>query len=374
MILSLILPSKEMVALVLAGVAKAHPEASVTSVQMVFTLITLIVVPAMLIAGKLVNRFTKKKLLIVCCLLMLGGGLMGYFCYASLLMLYVASALIGFGNGMLNPIVSGLIAEHFTGDERASVNGVQTLFVSGGAILLSLLVNFLGRSQWQGSYLLFLLTIPVLLVLIFLLPAGSLEKAENGKKGRVLTPYLMFIILQVFLYSVGFMTFMTNISLYTDALGVGNASFMNSMQSIGCVIIGLLLAPVMRISGKYCFALASVFGAVSMVILCLATGAPMLLLGSLVLGLGFGLLIPAGCVLIPDAVPASAITMGISLMLVAYNVGGFINPYIVTLGAQLINNNISTRFAVAAVILALNVLLGVWVANKVERKQNQTDI
>ncbi|MBR0130248.1 MAG: MFS transporter [Firmicutes bacterium] len=356
--------------LVLAGVAKDHPEASMASVQLVFTLMSLVGIPSMLIAGKMASVVTKKRLLLFAGVFVLCGSLIGCFLSKSLGLLYLASAMIGFGASMLTPTSSALIAEYFDGEERAFMMGIQSLFINGGAIGLNLFAGLLGRSSWRGTYRVYFLIVPVMIAVMLLLPKGIVEKAEKGEKVRVLTPGLMTLMLQVFLFGLGYMTFMTTISIYADSLGFSNASLFTSTCSLGCVLTGLMLPKLMKLFGNFGFPMSMILGAAGLLIISQSSTKTMLMAGSLILGLGFGFVIPSGFTKIPERVSPGAITMAMSLYVASFTGSSFVSPYVTGNMAKLMGSAISSRFLAAAIIIAIDCALSILLLRK-ERSGNR---
>lgn len=371
-VISLLLQSTGAVAMVISGAANAFPDASTSKIQLIYSLITLVAMLSNLAAGKLAGIFTKKTLIIIAYLMQLAGGMVGYFLHDSLLMLYFASVLIGLCSGMIIPLCSALIAEHFEGPERASVMGVQSLFVNGGAIIVNMLAGILAAKYWPGAYMIFVATIPVIIVCALLIPKGEVDKRVIGEKVKMFNSFLIMVIVQGMLFGLCWATFMTNAALYVFDLGVGNEAqtgYLLMTQALGCVLMGLVLPKVIKITGKYCFVLASSLAALALWMLYFSANLPMLLVSSLVLGLGFGLFLPAANTLIPNNVHPSMITMSISIFCALFSVGSFLNPYLITLGAAAFNGSIATRFMIAAIIQSINLIVSLIAVKKIAIRQ-----
>ncbi|MBQ6221672.1 MAG: MFS transporter [Solobacterium sp.] len=369
-IFSVILQIANCLSLVLAGVAKEHPEASMASVQMVFSLMSLVGIPSMVFAGRMARVTTKKNLALFAGVFVACGGFIGAFLSKSMGMLYLASALIGFGASMLTPIASSLVAENFQGEERAAMMGIQALLINGGAIGLNLLAGFMGRNNWRHTYMIYFLIIPVMIAILFLLPKGIVERTEKGEKVKVLTPGLLILMLQAFLFGLGYMTFMTTISIYSSFLGFRNAGIFTSTCSLGCIITGLALPKVLKYLGNMSFPATMAMGAVGLFIISQNSTKPMLMIGSLILGLGFGFLIPAGFTMIPERVSPAAITMAMSLYMISFTGSSIVCPYVSSFGAQFLGGTVSARFLTAAIIVFTDLVIAFLLRNTGHTKNN----
>lgn len=359
-IFSLITQSMNALSLMLSGITADYPNVGTSSVQIVFTLITLASVAGTVAAGKLACLMTKKKMVSIFMVIMVFGGIFGRFLGNSLGMLYVASIIIGVSNGVLIPAGSALIAEHFEGEERAACVGLQSLFVSGGGMLLNMLAGMLAAVYWKNTYLVLLTSIPVLVFTILLLPEGKIEQSEKNEKAPVLNTFLVTLILHSLLFGICWMTFYTNLTYYVFELGVGNetqAGYVTMLFSAGSIIVGLILNRVMKVTGKYCFATGLFISAAGFWIFSVASGLPILMIGAVMQGIGFGLFMPSGYAIIPNYVHSGAITMGIALFTAAMSLGGFVNPYVVTPIAGIMSTAVSARFFIAAILQTINAVV-----------------
>lgn len=375
-LISIMLQSMNSVALVLSGVAKEFTDASTTSVQLVYTLIFLMSVVGMLITGKLASLMTKKKIVIIFSILLMVGGILGYFMSMNIPLLYISSIFIGIGNGVLLPIASSLIAEYFQGGERASVNGLQSLFIGGGGMLFNIFGGILAAQNWRSLYLLYIIALPIILSTLFLLPEGRIETREEGVKVKIFTPYIILLSLQSLIFGIAWMTLFSNITYYVFDLGIGNesqASFITIAYSIGSVVMGLMLRFIMKWTGKYCFVTAFAISTIGLWLLCFANSLLLLILCGVLLGFAFGLFMPSGYTLIPNNVHPAAITMSIAFFTACFSLGGFLNPYIVTLSAGTFSNEISARFLVAAIIMTIDLLFCLISTLKMKEAKTQLD-
>jgi MFS family permease len=83
------------------------------------------------------------------------------------------------------------------------------------------------------------------------------------------------------------------------------------------------------------------------------------------IGLGFGYFIPAGYVFVPQSVQRITIPKVLSYFVAANALGSFINPYVITATANLINDSIYTRFLLAG-SLCLAVTIFAFVTKKIK--------
>jgi MFS family permease len=88
-------------------------------------------------------------------------------------------------------------------------------------------------------------------------------------------------------------------------------------------------------------------------------------------GFGFGAYVPTGFARIPSLVSPAAATMAISIFAAGNSFGQFLNPYVVTSSATLINDSVGARFLISAVCLGIVFVINMIFEYK-EAKQTPT--
>ena len=118
---------------VLAELADAFPNASTSQIQYVYTIAFLASIVSILAVGKLAQAVNNRLLAVVGIALVVIGGLIPVLIHTSLVILYIASFIIGIGSGVANVMSATLISQHFTGITKGTVMGYQSAFLSIGA-------------------------------------------------------------------------------------------------------------------------------------------------------------------------------------------------------------------------------------------------
>ena len=98
---------------ILGDLKNIFKDASDLELQMLESLPSFIIVPFILLAGRLSLRINKKRILIIGLSIFFGCSVIYPFSN-SLWLLLVVSALLGVGAGMIIPFSTGLIADNFT--------------------------------------------------------------------------------------------------------------------------------------------------------------------------------------------------------------------------------------------------------------------
>ena len=301
-------------------------------------------------------KITKRDIALIGTVLMLIGGLMPQVLNSKLWMLYAASIVIGAGLSLVVVVSSSLISDYFTGLEKSRVMGFQSIFVSiGGTIIAKGSGLFTAMAGWKRGYLVFLICIPILLIVALTVPKGEVvakeEKASGGISGSMIYFGALCLITGVFVA-----TFNTNIAMYIDRKGIGDASTAGTVASIMQVIGilgGLVLGNTVKLFKRFTIGAAILMMAVGTAMVGFSTNLPVICVGAAVVGFGFAIRNPGAVTFAANMVPAAQASLAIAIVSATYNVGNFISAYVVNPLANMLGNDISNRFILSAVALAV---------------------
>lgn len=357
LVMSLTMACNSALAPILAEVGKLFPDASDSAIQIVLTLINLTTLPAMILEPMLESKITKRDIAVIGTALMLIGALIPQVLYSQLWMLYTASIIIGVGLSFVVVTSSSLISDYFTGLDKSRVMGFQSIFVSiGGTIIAKGSGLLTAMAGWKRGYLVFLITIPIILIILFTVPKGKTALAvEKGEKSGISGAMVYFGILCL-ITGIFVATFNTNIAMYIDRKGIGDASTAGTvasiMQVVG-IVGGLLLGTTVKIFKRFTIGAAILFMAAGTAMVGLSTNFAVICIGALVVGFGFAIRNPGAVTFAANMVPAAQASLAIAIVSASYNVGNFISAYIVNAMADILGDDIANRFIVSAIALVV---------------------
>lgn len=250
LVMSLTMACNSALAPILAEIGKFFPNASDTSIQIVLQIINLICLPGMLLEPYLEPHITKKNIGIIGTILMLAGALLPQVLNTELWMLYAASGIIGLGLSFVVVVSSSLISDYFTGLDKSRVMGFQSIFVSiGGALIAKGSGMFTAMAGWRRGYLVFLICIPIVLIVLATVPKGEVTKQEEKKEKAGISKEMVYFGLLCLVTGIFVATFNSNISMYIDRKGIGDASTAGTVASIMQIVGiagGLVLGSVVK--------------------------------------------------------------------------------------------------------------------------------
>ncbi len=340
----------------LAKIAQAFPDVSVSSVQMLTTLPSLIAIVVILLSGYLSSWVTKKRIVFVSIGLMMAGGLMPLIFHTHFYQLVIASVIFGLGYGGISPLTTALINEHYSPEEQPSMLGFQSAVIGIGGVLLSTLGGKLASICWWYTYFAYLLFIPVL-ILVGLLPKGSKTvQAKGGGFKKLLNKSLLFYICQGILFGTFFFVFQTNIALLLENRGLGGsevAGTVLSTQSAIGIVSGILGG---RILGRLkSMSLPTIFlvSGTALLVIFLSNGIALIYVAAACLGFVFSLRMPAGYLKATASVPPECATLAISVYCSSSSVGQFLSPVVINNLSNVLGLSLDQKFVLSGILLIL---------------------
>ena len=357
LVMSLTMACNSALAPILAEVGKFFPDAGDSAIQIVLTLINLTTLPAMILEPMLEPKITKRDIAVIGTALMLLGGWMPQVLNSQLWMLYAASIVIGVGLSFVVVTSSSLISDYFTGLDKSRVMGFQSIFVSiGGTIIAKGSGILTAMAGWKRGYLVFLIALPIIIIILLTVPKGeTTPKAEKGEKSGVSGSMVYFGALCL-ITGIFVATFNTNIAMYIDRKGIGDASTAGTvasiMQVIG-IIGGLMLGFVVKTFKRFTIGASILVMAAGTALVGMTTSFPMICAGAVLVGIGFAIRNPGAVTFGANMVPAAQASLAIAIISATYNVGNFISAYVVNPVANMLGEDIANRFIVSAAALAV---------------------
>ena len=161
-------------------------------IQLLTTLPNFIIIPFVLLAGKL-SAYRHKMWLIVVSLLMFFSCGVAYMLAQSMKDLIIISCFLGCADGMLIPFAMGFIVNTFDGKYRTRTLGIKSATSNLGMVLASVVIEFLiDKSNWHLPFCVYLIAaLPLFLCLWLynvpgfgkneLTPSFYQDTQENGK-------------------------------------------------------------------------------------------------------------------------------------------------------------------------------------------------
>ena len=368
---SFVLTSIAALSSAIAKIAEAFPDISISAIQSLTTLPSLIAIAVILLSGRLCSVITKKKIVVASTALMIIGGLLPLLFHDAFWQLVVASVIFGLGYGGISPLTTALIHEHYSEEEQPAMLGFQSAVIGIGGVLCSYIGGQLASVRWWYAYGAFFLFIPVFL-LVLMLPKGELSAPvkETGFSS-LFNSSLLFYVAQSILYAVFLYIFQTNIALLVEARKLGSSAvsgWILSTQSAAGIVSGILGG---RVLGKLKnFALPAILACSSaaQLIIFFSSDLSPLFLAAAILGFFFSIRMPAGYLKATQSVPPAVATMAIAVYCSSSQAGQFLSPTAVNALSGMLGLDLEEKFLMGGIcMLTIAAVSLIWEIRRAHR-------
>lgn len=157
---------------ILGDLSKIFKHATEFDIQMLTSLPSLLIIPFILLAGRLSNSVGYLRLLVIGLVVFLLCGVMYLFC-STITELIIVSVLLGIGAGIITPLSTSLITRFFTGEHRTRQFGYSSAINNLSLVAATALTGYLAEVEWRLPFLVYLLPV------VSLLLVGNIKSAEN---------------------------------------------------------------------------------------------------------------------------------------------------------------------------------------------------
>ena len=159
---------------ILGQLSTIFPDASELDIQMLSSLPSLLIIPFILLAGKLAEKRDFVRLLRAGLWMFAASGVL-YLFSTKMWQLIAVSALLGIGAGLIIPLSTGLISRYFTGTYRVKQFGYSSAITNVTLVVATAVTGYLAEVNWHLPFLVYLLP------LISILLVGHLKEDRTGE-------------------------------------------------------------------------------------------------------------------------------------------------------------------------------------------------
>lgn len=346
---------------ILGDLSKIFPKATELEIQLLTSLPSLLIIPFVLLAGKLSEGRDRWPLLMVGLALFFLSGILCLFA-RSMAALIAISCLLGVGAGMVIPLSTGLVVEYFTGDYRVRQLGYASAINNLTLVLATAVAGSLAVHNWHLPFLVYLLPGVSLLLCLALRNAPSvpepkeslqLKQQEIDRNKLVGMMWLYFLIT----YAVLVITYDAPFLIERYHFSESFSGWLIALFFLAIMLPGLFLGRIIR-------ALRSNTNLVSLLMMTFGLGLFgyahkewMMLLAALAAGFGYGIMQPIIYDKTATIAPPRSATLALSFVMAMNYLAVMICPFILSLLHTLFHTHsehFGFRFnAVVVLIMAL---------------------
>lgn len=333
------------------------PHTTELEVQLLTVLPNLLIIPFVLLSGKLSLSKSKIAIVVLALAIFLAAAIL-YLLAKSMIVLILVSCLLGIGAGLLIPLAAGLLADTFIGKYRMRQLGIKSGISNISLVIATYVVGWLSKPglNWHLPFLVYLIAVIPLLMAFFLkgipqedlYPVAGKDKAIDDSddtakealsdvdptkvKGGFVWGRVWGIFFSYFFIGYATMVFSYYSPFYMEGVGLSSADvgMVTALFFLAIFIPGFCLPYIVRAFKKATFIVCAVFMVIGLFLMVITHEYWVMCVASFVCGFGYGVFQP----LIYDkstytTVEPKKSTQALSITLTANYVGVMITPFIV---------------------------------------------
>ena len=348
---------------ILEDLSRIFPSASQLEVQMLTSLPSLLIIPFVLLSGWLSERGGESlKLLAVGLLIFFASGLLCIFA-KDIRLLIVSSCIMGIGAGIAVPYSTGLVVRYFTGDARVRQLGISSAINNLSLVVATAVVGWIATRDWHLAFMVYLLPAVSLVLLLALRGAKSApEPKESDQLRQSKIHWKRLIGLSVLYFIITFttlvITFYLSFLLEKYHFPQEFSSIMISLFFLAIMLPGFALNGIIRRVRSMTIFISLLFIVVGLLLVGTIPDIPLMTLGVILTGVGYGVLQPIIYDKTAIIAPPDSATKALSVVMTVNYVAVVVCPFVVDFVAKIMEQNRSTfPFVASAILVAMLALL-----------------
>ena len=328
---------------ILGELSTIFPHATELDIQMLTSLPSLLIIPFVLLAGKLAEKRDFIRLLRVGLWLFAASGVL-YLFSSRMWQLMAVCALLGIGAGLIIPLSTGLISRYFTGEYRVRQFGYSSAITNMTLVVATAVTGYLAEVHWRLPFAVYLLPLISLVLSAYLkkdTASVTIKQAAaiihpiqstpviSGKYGihiRHLVQLMLFYGLVT--YVVLAVTFNLPFLMEAHHFSSGNSGLMISLFFLAIMAPGFILDSLVKLLGNKTKLYSLLAIAIGLLLIWISPTEWLIVPGCILVGLGYGIIQP----LIYDKTVDTAIpqktTLALAFVMVMNYLAILLSPFI----------------------------------------------
>ncbi|MDO4849723.1 MAG: MFS transporter [Coriobacteriia bacterium] len=324
----------------IALIAASFPEASVSEVQMLTSIPSLMSLVAAVIVARIANVIPRKILAVTGPALVFIGGILPFLLPANLPLMLVCSGVLGCGVGFVSNLTQVLITDLLSPEERQEAMAMNTVFVNVGGIFMMFVGGQLAAGGWKNNYLVYLIALIVVIAVIAMIPMKS-ERVEEAKEAgpkpkmsESITANVIAIAAIAFVYMLLYNVFANNIALLLSERNLGDSGISGIVSSIGLIggmLAGMVIGKIIPYFQKVSLGVSFALLALAMAVIALVPDATVITVAAFFTGVSMTILMAQAPFLISLSTTSLTMPGAMAVYSIGSSFGSFASPTVMNL-------------------------------------------
>lgn len=337
---------------ILGDLNKIFPDSTDLEIQMLSSLPSLLIIPFILLSGKLTEKVNNLLLLQVGLTIFGVSGIL-YLLSNKMWQLVAISAMLGVGSGLIVPLSTGLISRYFVGSYRTKQFGYSSAITNVTLVLATTLTGYLAEVNWHLPFLVYLFPFISIFLTHFLKkdlsnyhPADDVSAAAApamGKRGinvKALIKLMAFYGLATYLVII--ISFNLPFLMEEYGLSSGRAGILISLFFLAIMAPGFVLNKIVQVLGRKIYMVCLLLVACGMGIILVSRSEILIALGCVLNGLSYGIVQPLIYDKTSDVAVPHKVTLALAFVMAMNYVAILLCPFIVDAFQKLFHSHSQT--------------------------------
>lgn len=350
---------------ILGDLSRIFPHATHLEVQLLTSLPSLLIIPFVLVAGKLSEGRRQLDILLLGLAIFFLSGVASLFA-RSITALILISCVLGVGAGMVIPLSTGLVVEYFTGDWRVRQLGYSSAINNLTLVLATAFAGYLADIDWHLPFLVYTLPGISLLLCLGLKRQPSIEEPKESlqrQQQRIDSGKLFGLMLFYFFITYAVLVITYDIDFLVDNYHIKSsfAGVLISLFFLAIMLPGLVLNPIIRRLQSLTNLVSLLLTAVGLLLVGFLHTKMGLTAGVLLAGLGYGVMQPIIYDKAATIAPPQSATLALSFVMAMNYLAVMICPFLLALARTLFHAHHETfAFRMNGFLVLVVALAALW--------------
>ena len=337
---------------ILGDLNKIFQSATDLEIQMLSSLPSLLIIPFILLSGKLTEKVNNLLLLQIGLAIFGVSGIL-YLLSNKMWQLIAISAMLGIGSGLIVPLSTGLISRYFVGAYRTKQFGYSSAITNITLVLATTLTGYLAEVNWHLPFLVYLFPFISIFLTHYLkkdlssyhpsddIPSDTAK--EMGKRGmnvKALIKLMAFYGLATYLVII--ISFNLPFLMEEYGLSSGRAGILISLFFLAIMAPGFVLNRIVQVLGRRIYMVCLLMIACGMGIILLSRSEILIALGCVLNGLSYGIIQPLIYDKTSDVAVPHKVTLALAFVMAMNYVAILLCPFIVDAVQSLFHSDSQT--------------------------------
>ena len=360
---------------ILGDLNKIFPSATDLEIQMLSSLPSLLIIPFILLSGKLTEKVNNLLLQVGLTIFGVSGIL--YLLSGKMWQLIAISAMLGIGSGLIVPLSTGLISRYFVGGYRTRQFGYSSAITNITLVLATTLTGYLAEVNWHLPFLVYLFPFISIFLTCYLkkdlsgyhpkddVPVSTVK--DMGKRGidvKALVKLMAFYGLATYLVII--VSFNLPFLMEEYGLSSGRAGILISLFFLAIMAPGFVLNKIVQMLGRRIYMICLLLIACGMGIILVSRSEILIALGCILNGLAYGIIQPLIYDKTSDVAVPHKVTLALAFVMAMNYVAILLCPFIVNIAQNLFHSHSYTFAFWLNLMIALMAMFIVMKQEKLE--------